>query len=77
MSELSKVRIISKHDTTENWNKATNFIPREGELILYTDVKKIKMGDGTHTASQLDFTAIDGEEYTANEIETLWNGTTV
>ena len=27
-----KTRIIHKHDTEENWNKATNFIPKQGEV---------------------------------------------
>ena len=28
-------RIIHKHDTEENWNLATNFIPKQGEIIVY------------------------------------------
>ena len=28
-------RIINKHDTEINWNKATNFIPKAGEIIVY------------------------------------------
>ena len=28
-------RIINKHDTEENWQKAVNFIPKKGELIVY------------------------------------------
>lgn len=31
----SKTRIIHKHDTEENWNKAVNFIPQNGEIIIY------------------------------------------
>lgn len=31
------VRIESKHDTTENWNKAQGFIPLPGEIIIYDD----------------------------------------
>lgn len=31
------VRIESKHDTTENWNKAEGFIPLPGEIIIYDD----------------------------------------
>lgn len=30
-------RIQLKRDTTENWNNARGFIPREGEVIIYTD----------------------------------------
>lgn len=28
-------RIIHKHDTKENWAKATNFVPKLGEIIIY------------------------------------------
>ena len=27
--KIMKTRIIHKHDTEENWNKATNFIPKK------------------------------------------------
>lgn len=30
-------RIQLKRDTTENWNNARGFVPREGEVIIYTD----------------------------------------
>lgn len=34
---MLNVRIESKHDTTENWNNATGFIPLPGEIIVYDD----------------------------------------
>lgn len=34
-------RIISKHDTTENWNNAQGFIPMKGEIIVYDDFRQI------------------------------------
>ena len=37
MSATINTRIQSKHDTTENWNKATDFIPKPGEIIIYDD----------------------------------------
>lgn len=40
-----KTRVVLKHDTEENWNKATNFIPKKGEVIIYDP-------DGTHTYSR-------------------------
>ena len=39
-------RIVQKHDTKANWEKATNFIPLKGEIILYDDLNEIKIGDG-------------------------------
>lgn len=37
MSAIINTRIQSKHDTTENWNKAHGFIPKAGEVIIYDD----------------------------------------
>ena len=48
-------RIIQKHDTKANWDKATNFVPLKGEIIVYDDLKKIKIGDGTTKVGSLAF----------------------
>ena len=48
-------RIIQKHDTKANWDKATNFVPLKGEIIIYDDLKKIKIGDGTTKVGSLAF----------------------
>lgn len=48
-------RIIQKHDTKANWDKATNFVPLKGEIIVYDDLKKIKIGDGTTKVGDLTF----------------------
>lgn len=50
-------RIIQKHDSSANWAKATNFIPLKGEIIIYDDLNKIKIGDGTTKVNDLDFFA--------------------
>ena len=50
-----KTRIINKHDTSANWSKAVNFIPKKGEIIIYDDLRKIKVGDGTTLVSSLPF----------------------
>lgn len=53
-------RIVHKHDTEANWVKATNFIPKQGELIVY-DVdsthtsERFKIGDGATLVSNLPF----------------------
>lgn len=46
-----------KRDTEINWNKAINFIPKKDEIIIYDfdDGPKVKIGDGIHKVSQLDF----------------------
>lgn len=48
-------RIVQKHDTKANWNKATNFVPLKGEIIIYDDLNKIKIGDGTTTVVNLPY----------------------
>ena len=55
-----KVRHIQKHDTEENWNKAVNFIPKQGEIIIYDvdsnySYERMKVGDGTTLVSSLPF----------------------
>ena len=55
-----KTRVINKHDTEANWNKASGFIPKQGEIIVY-DVdsshtyERIKIGDGVTTVTSLPF----------------------
>ena len=48
-------RIVQKHDTEANWEKATNFVPLKGEIIIYDDLKKIKIGDGATKVGNLAF----------------------
>lgn len=52
---IQNVRVIQKHDTEVNWNKATNFIPLAGEIIVYDDLQLIKIGDGITTVINLPF----------------------
>lgn len=61
--QFLKTRISHKIDIEENWNKATNFIPLKGEIIIY-DVdannanRRIKIGDGVKNVIDLDFLAL-------------------
>ena len=61
MAEKSlQARIQNKCDTTANWAKATNFVPKKGEIIVYSDgggtgVPKMKVGDGTTKVGSLKF----------------------
>ena len=50
-----KGRFQQKSDTKENWEKAKNFIPLDGEIIVYKDIKKLKVGDGVTTVGNLEF----------------------
>lgn len=54
-------RVILKHDTKINWDKATNFIPLKGEIIVYDrddtyDYERFKIGDGETLVGTLPFT---------------------
>ena len=55
-----KGRMSQKHDIEANWLKATNFIPMQGEIIVY-DVdsnytyERLKIGDGIKTVNNLPF----------------------
>lgn len=52
-------RIQLKHDTETNWNKAVNFIPKAGEMIIYdaddSNPVRIKIGDGITVVNNLPF----------------------
>lgn len=62
-SKTFQSRIVQKHDTQANWEKAINFIPLKGEIILYDDLRKIKIGDGATNVNDLEF--IDSGSSTA------------
>lgn len=53
-----KTRIQNKNDTSENWAKAVNFIPLKGEIIIYTDKRLQKIGDGVTPVNDLPFEAV-------------------
>ena len=71
MSEKTiKSRIVHKHDTEANWLKATNFIPKQGEIIIYDiddthNYERMKIGDGKTVVSSLPFVEASKAE-TAN-----------
>lgn len=55
---------IPKLETPEDWEKAKNFIPKKGQIIIYDGIKendryiqspRIKIGDGIHKVSDLPF----------------------
>lgn len=65
--KMFNTRIIHKHDTEANWAKALNFIPKQGELIVYDvdenyNYERIKIGDGTTKINGLPFYAGSWED---------------
>lgn len=70
MSEKNiKVRLQQKHDTSANWALATNFKPKTGELIIYDDLKKMKVGDGETLVNNLPFLSaeVSQPDYNQND----------
>lgn len=54
------VRHIQKHDIQANWEKAKNFIPEKGEIIIYDkdqnyNYERFKIGDGNTNVNSLPF----------------------
>lgn len=69
-----KVRMVQKHDNAAGWQAHSDFIPKEGEIIIYDDEpKRIKIGDGTTSVTQLPFftQTIQGSYNEPNKILTL------
>lgn len=62
--KIFNARIVHKHDTETNWLKATNFTPKQGEIIVY-DVdsthtyERFKIGDGVTNVNSLPFISTD------------------
>ena len=48
-------RIQHKTGTSADWLKAVNFVPLDGELIIYSDLNKVKIGDGSTNVNDLEF----------------------
>lgn len=57
IEQNTKTRLQLKIDTSENWKKATGFIPKKGEPIVYQDEAGIllKIGDGARVVNELPF----------------------
>lgn len=62
-----KERLTLKHDIAANWEKAKNFIPLAGEIIIYDgivdngkyiEVPRLKVGDGIRNINDLPFIEI-------------------
>ena len=64
---MIKETAIVKKDTSENWGKAKNFIPKQNEIIIYTDFMPFgtKIGDGKTKVNDLPF--IDVNEYSIED----------
>lgn len=71
-----KTRIINKHETEDNWNLAANFIPKQGEFIVYDkdstyDYERFKIGDGETDVKSLPFVTDNLELTAIPDIDTI------
>lgn len=61
-----KTRIQHKRGTANDWSQATNFIPLDGELIIYNEKDgtspKFKVGDGVTLVGNLPFVTSESTE---------------
>lgn len=69
-------RIVNKHDVEANWIKAVNFIPRQGEIIVYDvdenyNYERFKIGNGTNVVSTLPFSTDSLKEDIESQISGL------
>lgn len=56
---MVKEQTFIKKDIAQNWDKAKNFIPKENEVIIYTDLNKKKIGNGKDKLNDLPFVSLE------------------
>jgi hypothetical protein len=83
MAKKINARIAQKHDIPANWDKAANFIPDQGEIIVYddrykdesgewhivADFIKYKIGDGQRTVGELPFVSLEHVKSLENGVQ--------
>ena len=70
-------RLQQKHDIEANWNKAVNFIPKPGELIIYDSddnyfYTRMKVGNGVDIVANLPFISNPQIEELLNNIVPIY-----
>lgn len=68
---LNNIRIQNKYKTSAQWDQFPDFVPLAGEIVIYNDLNKMKIGDGVTTIANLPFT--NENAYTEEEIDILWD----
>ena len=75
---VNKTRLLMKHDIEANWLKAENFIPLEGEIVVYDADEthsrpRMKIGDGETQVGALPFATvpIDVDELEGSVVKTI------
>lgn len=50
-----------EYNTEAYWNTQTDYVPIAGTIIVYTDLNKMKIGNGTSKVGDLDFISVPTE----------------
>ena len=74
--KILKTRLVNKHDIQSNWEKSTNFIPMQGEIICFDidenySYERIKIGNGIDNVNNLPFLDNSLELITVADIDTI------
>lgn len=59
-SKAINTRIVNKHDIKAHWDLAVNFIPKQGELIIYDNKYIDEMGNEVVVAETVRYKLGDG-----------------
>ena len=59
--KLSELYIVSEN-TTDGWALLPGYIPKQGEICLYTDTGRLKIGDGAVPIVDLPYSGANPEE---------------
>lgn len=76
MAKQINARVLQKHDTAENFEKATGFTPMLGELIIYDpddshSYERFKVGNNEDIVHELPFWDEVVELITESDIDTI------
>lgn len=76
---INNVRYQQKHETEENWQKAINFIPLAGEIIVYlpesdNNRTRIKIGNGVLNpdTNKIEGTNINDLPFFGETSKSIW-----
>lgn len=66
-----------EYNTETYWNAQTDYTPASGSIIVYTDLNKMKIGDGTTKLKDLNFVSVptegnNGDALVKNEKGSKW-----
>lgn len=74
---INILRKSIEYNTEAHWNAQANYIPASGAIIVYTDLNKMKIGNGTSKLKDLNFISVpvegnSGDALVKNEKGSEW-----